>query len=98
MGHGSSCDGIHLVILCQLVLLCEVLCLLNVLFFLCVVMFWHVVMSSLVGTWLLIGCCNRCVFGSVSYLIFSDKISSGVFIVCCLMFVVIFLVLSFHVD
>ena len=38
-GHGLSCDGIHLVTLCQLVPLCEVLCLLYVLFFLHVVMF-----------------------------------------------------------
>ena len=34
-----------------------------------------------VGTWSLIGHHDWCVFGSMSYLIFSDKISSGVVIV-----------------
>ena len=35
-GHGLSCGGVHLVVLCQSVLLCEVLGLLCMLFFLCV--------------------------------------------------------------
>ena len=48
----------------------------------CVFMFWCLVMSSPVGTWSLISHCDRCIFGSVSYLIFSDKILSGVIIVC----------------
>ena len=48
-GHGSSCDGICLVVLCQSVLLCEVLCLSKVLLFLHMVVFWHLVMSSPVG-------------------------------------------------
>ena len=35
-GCGSSCGGVHLVVLCQSMLLCEVLGLPCVLFFLCV--------------------------------------------------------------
>ena len=81
-GHGSFCDGIRLIALCRSVLLCEVLCLLYALFFLSVFVLWCLVMSSLMGVRSLIGRRDRCVFGSVSYLIFSDKISSGVVVVC----------------
>ena len=94
-GHSSSRDGICLVALCWPVLLCEVLCLLCVSLFLCVVMFWCLVMSSLVGAWSLIDRRDWYMFRSVSYLIFSDKILSGVFVVCCLVFIGIFLVLFF---
>ena len=48
----------------------------------CVFMFWCLVMLSPVGMWSLISHCDQCVFGSMSYLVFSDKISSGVVIVC----------------
>ena len=73
----------------------EVPCLLHGSLFLCEIVFWCLVMSSLVGAQSLIDCWDQCVFGSVSYLIFSDKISSGVFVVCCLVFVGVFLVLFF---
>ena len=81
-GHGLSCDGVCLVVLCQSMLLCEVLSLPIVLFFLCVFMFWCLVMSSPVGAWSLISHHNRCVCESISYLIFLDKILSRVVIVC----------------
>ena len=71
------CLGVCLIVLCWSVLLYEVLSLLCALFF-CVFVFWCLVMSSLVGARSLVGHCNWCVFGSMSYLIFADKISSGV--------------------
>ena len=80
-GCGLSCDGICLIILCQPMLLCEVLFLSCVSLFLCMVMFWHLGMSSLVGMWSLINHWDQYMFRSVSYLILSDKISSGVFVV-----------------
>ena len=48
----------------------------------CVFMFWCLVMSSPVGVWSLISHHDQCVFRSISYFIFSDKISHGVVVVC----------------
>ena len=51
-------------------------------------------MSSPVGAWSLISHHDLCVFGSISYLIFSDKILSRSLSVC-LVFIIVFLVLFF---
>ena len=63
----------------------------------CVFMFCCLVMSSPVGVQSLIGH-HQCVFGSMSYLIFSDKISSRVVVVCLSSICCIFSSFSFHVD
>ena len=68
-------------LLCWSVLLYEVLGLPCALFF-CVFVFWCLVMSSPVGARSRIGHRDGCVFGSMSYLIFPDTISSGVVVVC----------------
>ena len=79
-------------LLCWSVLLYEVLGLPCALFF-CVFVFWCLVMSSPVGARSPV-----VVIGSVSYLIFSDKMSSRVLVVCLSGVCCVFSSFSFYVD